>query len=110
MAAGEPTPIDPDAPGAVLNEPDRDELNGMRGMIRSKLNGTVHSGVHTGRYTRVKQAPGKFKSVTVPLVSCEHDHVLCDIPLDGAQGPLRVCLICDAGREMFGLNGKPIIS
>jgi hypothetical protein len=45
------------------------------------------------------------------LASCGHDHVLCDIPLDEipeAKGPLRICLVCDGGRELFDLNGKPL--
>jgi hypothetical protein len=111
MTAGEPTPLDPDEPGALLTEPDHEELNGMRDMIRKKLGGTVHGVRHDARYTRIKQAPGKYKSVNVALASCGHDHVLCDIPLDEipeAKGPLRICLVCDGGRELFDLNGKPL--
>lgn len=105
----EPTPIDPDHPGAVVEEPSEPELRSLRRLVAKSLNGHVLSDRHDHRGYRLKQAPGKFRSVNIGLTSCGHDHVLCDIPIEGSPkaAPMRICLICDAGRELLGLNGKP---
>lgn len=92
----------------ITTEPSERELRGLRRLVETKLEGRVLRDTHIGRVTRIKQAPGKFASVGVPLANCGRDHVLVDIPLDDGGPPMRACLVCDAGRELLGLNGKPI--
>jgi hypothetical protein len=92
----------------MIKEPSETELRSIRQMVRNTFAGEIIKDTHTGRSYRLKEAPGKFASVGVSLVTCDHDHILCDIPIDGESEPLRICLICDSAREMFGLNGKPM--
>lgn len=110
----EPTPIDPDHPEALVTEPNDRELRSLRKIVEDSLNGHIYKDFHSHRAFRMKPAPGKFKSVNVPLTNCDRDHVVCDIPTgadpEHEKDPplMRICLVCDAGREMLGLNGKPL--
>jgi hypothetical protein len=92
----------------ITGPPDEQELRGMRAVVKNAMEGTIHPDYHAHRTYRLKQAPGKFRSINVALTTCDQDHVLCDLPLDEGEEPVTICLICDAGREMLGLNGKPI--
>jgi hypothetical protein len=99
-------PFDPDKDSrAMISEPSEPELRDLRRIVRERLDGVVYKDRHSGRMTRIKQAPGKFKSIGVSLTNCDRDHVLVDIPVEGMMKPqpLRICLVCDAGREMLGL-------
>lgn len=100
----------PDEPNLELitGPPDEQELRGMRDIVRNELGGEVLPDLHAGRKYRYKAAPGKYRSQTASLTTCDQDHVLCDIPVEDYDEPMRICLVCDAGREMLGLNGKPI--
>lgn len=92
----------------TTDTPTDPELRSLRRLVKGNLDGQVLSGIHGGRKTRIKQAPGKFKSVNVPLTGCGHEDVICDLPVereDGYISIMRVCLVCDAGREMLGLPG-----
>jgi hypothetical protein len=93
-------------PELGIVEPTETELRSIRKMVRDHFGGEIIKDTHTGRSIRMKMNPGKFASQSVALTNCDHDHVLCDIPIDGETEPLRICLICDSAREMFGLNGR----
>lgn len=92
----------------ITTEPSERELRGLRRTVETQLGGTILPDTHIGRTFRLKQAPGKFASVGVPLVNCGRDHVLAEIPMESGGDPMRICLVCDSGRELLGLNGKPI--
>lgn len=100
-------------PSLVTTPPDEHELRGMRKIVRDSLKGEVLTDLHANRGYRYKPAPGKFRSQFAALVSCDRDHVICEIPTnenkaDPDAETMRICLICDGGREMLGLNGKPL--
>lgn len=85
----------------------------MREVMRDSLGGVVLEDSHSERKYRYKPVPGKFKSQIADLATCDRDHVICEIPVvddpyDEDPPMMRICLVCDAGREMLGLNGKPI--
>lgn len=92
----------------ITSEPSEHELRGMRALVKNTLAGKILPDTHIGRLYRLKQAPGKYASVGVPLANCGRDHVIAEIPVDDGGDPVRICLVCDAGRELLGLNGKPI--
>jgi len=101
---------DPDFPRGfdyVTSAPDELELRDLRRIVTERLGGIVYVDRHADRKTPIKQAPGKFRRVLVELTNCERDHVLCDIPTnenehDPNARNMRICLVCDAGRELLG--------
>jgi hypothetical protein len=101
---------DPDFPkgwNCVTTPPSEVELRDIRRIVTERLGGTVYIDQHAGRKTSIKQAPGRFKRVLVDLANCERDHVIADVPTnenehDPDARNMRICLVCDAGRELLG--------
>jgi len=106
MADASPQEPEPDLEYLTL-DPNGGELRGMRKVVRELFDGTVIPDRHTDRKFRLKQAPGKYKSVLIAKCVCDRDHVLVDIPMqdeNGEREPLRICLVCDGGMELLGLH------
>jgi hypothetical protein len=101
---------DPEFPQGWLETtpPSEGELRDLRRIVHERLHGVTYSDQHSGRKTFIKQAPGKFRKTITDLANCGHERVICDIPTSENESDpdprnMRICLVCDAGRELLGL-------